>query len=79
VQALRAQLRETGTRRIEPGELRASVEGTVGWAVDRGTMRLPNGIVLTVRETPVFHREDGEWKIAQFRASLAVPNSEAFG
>jgi ketosteroid isomerase-like protein len=76
--AFAAQLQETGTRRIVPGELRAYVEGTVGWAVDRRTMRLPSGKELTVRETAVLHREDGEWKIVQLHASLAVLNEEVF-
>jgi ketosteroid isomerase-like protein len=79
VRAFEEQLQATGTRRIEPGELSAFVEGTVGWAVDRRTKRLPSGKELTVRETTVFHREDGEWKIVQFHASLAVSNAEVFG
>ena len=78
VSAFAAQLAETGTRRIVPGELRAFVEGTVGWAVDRRTKRLQNGKELAVRETTVFHQEDGEWRIVQFHASLAVSNAEAF-
>ena len=78
VRKFEAQLLETGTRRIDPGELSAFVEGTVGWAVDRRTMLLRNGKELTVRETTVFHREEGEWKIVQFHASLAVSNAEVF-
>jgi hypothetical protein len=79
VRAFEAQIGATGTRRIDPGELSAFVEGTVGWAVDRRTKRLPSGKELTVWETTVFHREDGEWKIVQFHASLAVSNAEVFG
>ena len=78
VRAFEAQIGEMGTRRIDPGELSAFVEGTVGWAVDRRTKRLPNGKELTVRETTVFHQEVGEWRIVQFHASLAVSNAEAF-
>ena len=78
VRKFEAQLLETGTRRIDPGELSAFVEGTVGWAVDRRTMLLRNDKELTVRETTVFHREEGEWKIVQFHASLAVSNAEVF-
>jgi hypothetical protein len=58
--AFTAQHRETGTRRIEPGELTAYAEGMVGWAADRRTIRLPNGRELTVRETTVWHQEEGE-------------------
>jgi len=42
-EAFRAQLQEMGARQIKAGELSAFVEGTVGWAVDRRTMRLANG------------------------------------
>jgi hypothetical protein len=79
MRALEAQFQEMGTRRITPGELSAFVEGTVGWAADRRTIRLPDGKELTVRETTVFHQEDGEWKIVQFHASLAAPNMEELG
>jgi hypothetical protein len=40
---------------------------------------MPDGVELTIRETTVWHEEDGEWKIVQFHASLAVSNEEAFG
>jgi hypothetical protein len=73
------QIRETGARRIVPGELSAYAEGSVGWAVDRRTIRLPSGKELVVRETTVWRREDGEWKLVQFHASIAVPNAEVFG
>jgi ketosteroid isomerase-like protein len=73
--AFEAQFQEMGARRVTPGELSAFVEGTVGWAADRRTIRLPNGKELTVRETTVFHKEDGEWKIVQFHASLCEPNT----
>jgi ketosteroid isomerase-like protein len=78
-QAFAAQLGETGAHRIVPGELSAWVEGTVGWAVDRRRKQMPDGKELTIRETTVWHEEDGEWKIVQFHASLAVSNEEAFG
>jgi len=42
-------------------------------------MRLANGRELTVRETFVFHKEDGEWRIVQMHASLAVPDTRDIG
>jgi hypothetical protein len=77
--AFEVQLRESCARRVVPGELNAFAEGTVGWAADQRTLRLPDGKELTVRETTVFHKEDGEWKLVQFHASLALPNTEALG
>lgn len=76
VGAFKAQFRESGTRQIKAGELTTFAEGTVGWSADRRTMRLPNGKELTIRETFIFHKEDGDWKIVQMHASLAVPNTE---
>jgi hypothetical protein len=51
------------------------VEGTVGWAADRRTIRLADGSKLTFRETFVFHKDGGEWKIVQMHVSLAVPDT----
>jgi ketosteroid isomerase-like protein len=75
IQAFDAQFARSGTRRVVSGELSTFVEGTVGWAADRRAVRLADGRKLTVRETFVFHKEDGEWKIVQMHASLAVPGT----
>ena len=79
VEAFRAQLQGGGTRKVEPGDLNAFAEGSVGWAADRRTMRLASGKEITIRETFLFHREDGQWKLVQFHASVAVPNAELAG
>jgi ketosteroid isomerase-like protein len=79
VQAFEPQFRETGIRQVTPANLSAFVEGTVGWAADRRTMRLASGKEITIRETMLFHQEDGEWKLVQFHASVAVPNAELAG
>ena len=79
VEAFKAQLQGSGTRKVEPGDLNAFAEGSVGWAADRRTMRLANGKELTIRETFLFHQEDGDWKLVQFHASAAVPNAELVG
>jgi len=42
-------------------------------------MRLASGKEITVRETMLFRQEDGEWKLVQFHASVAVPNAELAG
>jgi hypothetical protein len=79
VEAFKAQLQGSGTRTIEPGDLNAFAEGSVGWAADRRTLRLASGKELTIRETFLFHQEDGDWKLVQFHASVAVPNAELVG
>ena len=79
VEAFRAQLQGSGMRMIEPGDLNAFAEGSVGWAADQRTMRLASGKEITIRETFLFRREDGDWKLVQFHASVAVPNAELAG
>jgi hypothetical protein len=78
-EAFKAQLQGSGTRKVEPGDLNAFAEGSVGWAADRRTMRPANGKELTIRETFLFHQEDRDWKLVQFHASVAVPNAELAG
>lgn len=77
-QAFKAQFPEMGAPQIKAGELNAFVEGTVGWTSDRRTIRLADGKQIVVRETCIFHKEEGEWKIVQLHASLAIPNEETF-
>lgn len=79
VRVHKAQFQEIGGIQIRAGELNAFVEGTVGWVADRPILRLPNGQEMTFRETTVFHKEDGEWKIVQFHVSIGMPNEEAVG
>lgn len=79
VEAFKAQLQGSGTRKVEPGDLNAFAEGSVGWASDRRSMRLASGEEITIRETFLFHQEDGDWKLVQFHASAAVPNAELAG
>ena len=46
-------------------DLQAFSEGTVGWAVTRFTLTLPDGSSLSPRWSAVFRREDGDWKFVQ--------------
>jgi len=61
---------------IEP---QAYCEGSVGWAAAEPKFRLPDGTELPFRLTLVYRREDEEWKIVQWHASLGVANEEAIG
>jgi SnoaL-like protein len=79
VRVHKAQFQEMGGIQIKAGELNAFVEGTVGWVAGRPTLRLPNGQEMTFRETTVFHKEDGEWKIVQHHVSIGVSNVETIG
>jgi len=74
-----AQFQELGKIQVRAGEMHAFVEGTAGWVADRPTVRLPNGQEMELRETTVFHKEDGEWKIVQHHVSMGEPNVEALG
>lgn len=54
--------------------IRAMSEGTVGWTMDRVTVKLPNGVEVPLRHTRIFHKEDGIWKMVHLHASLPVSN-----
>ncbi len=70
------EMANMGTFEIKAGDLKAYSEGTIGWAADRPTMKMPNGTEVSMRHTFVFHKEDGEWKLVQGHASIGVPNEE---
>jgi ketosteroid isomerase-like protein len=64
---------------VEPGEISAYREGTVGWTANKGDFLLPDGQRMPFRLTAVFHLEDGAWKLVQEHASFGVGNEEALG
>ena len=56
--------------------LKAFSEGTVGWTMDRVSVKLPNGAEIPVRHTRIFHKEDDLWKMVHLHVSIAVPNEK---
>lgn len=54
--------------------IKAFSEGSVGWTMDRVTVRLPNGKEVPIRHTRIFHKEDGKWKMVHLHVSIAIPN-----
>ena len=75
MQAQVAGMHDAGLQ-IVPGDVRAYQEGTVGWVIDRPTLRMPNGQEFSFRQTAIFHQEDGAWKMIHVHASIGVPNAE---
>ena len=75
MQAQVAGMHDAGLQ-IVPGEVRAYQEGTVGWVIDRPTLRMPNGQEFSFRQTAIFHQEDGAWKMIHVYVSIGVPNAE---
>ncbi|HRQ42130.1 MAG TPA: nuclear transport factor 2 family protein [Chloroflexota bacterium] len=53
--------------------------GNVGWVAAEPAFRLPDGTELPFRLTAVYHKEDGDWRIVQWHASLGVANEDAIG
>jgi ketosteroid isomerase-like protein len=79
-EATRAQSEELGGMQIVAGRLQAYREGSVGWVIDRDpTFRLADGTQIPFRNTAVYRREDGEWKLVHTHSSLGVRNEEMFG
>jgi len=54
--------------------LKTLSEGSVGWTMDRVSVKLPNGVEVPVRHTRIFHKENGAWKMIHLHVSIAVPN-----
>ncbi len=64
----------SGKKEITVHNLKALSEGSVGWTMDRVTVKLPNGVEIPIRHTRIFHKEDGAWKMVHLHVSIAVPN-----
>lgn len=65
---------ESSKMAITVQDIEALCEGTVGWTMDRVLVKLPNGAVIPIRHTRIFHQEDGAWKMVHLHVSIAVPN-----
>ena len=74
-----AQEDQVGQIKITPGTTYAFEEGNVGWACGETTTELPNGTVVMLRSTFVFHREGGEWRIVHGHFSQGASNLEEWG
>jgi hypothetical protein len=59
--------------------LRAYSEGSVGWTIDRVTVKLPNGAELPVRHTRILYKENSVRKMVHLYVSIAVPNESIEG
>lgn len=76
----KAQMEEMGGGFVlVAGEVHAYGEGAAGWVADRPKIKLPDGSELPLRVTGAFLKEDGEWKLVSWHASIGVKNEEAFG
>jgi ketosteroid isomerase-like protein len=68
-----------GSIQIVGEDPQAYEEGSVGWAADRPSFRLPGGTEIPIRVTAVAHREGNEWRFVQWHVSVGVANEEAVG
>lgn len=78
--AFREQLEATGGFDIFDEDPVGYSDGDVGWFSDHGSLRLPDGTVVPMRQTGVLRRVDGEWRIVQSHASVPADiNERLFG
>ena len=75
----KAQVREMGGLRVVGSDPQAYSTDTVGWVADRPTFRLPDGTDIPLRNTLVFVKEAGDWKLIHQHLSIGVPNQAAVG
>ena len=59
---------------IEPGDIQAYAEGTVGWIADRPTVVLPDGRRVPTRLMAIYRLEDGRWQ--QLASHLSVGGTD---
>lgn len=74
LERLREQ-RDAGVRLVAR-DLRVEQEGTVGWAVDRPALTLPDGAVVECRLTLVFVQRSNDWLLTHSHLSMPVPDSK---
>jgi uncharacterized protein (TIGR02246 family) len=68
-----------GDIRVVADDIDVHVQGDIAWVEGRGRFTRADGAERPVRMTGVLVREDGQWKIVQSHASIAVPNADIFG
>jgi uncharacterized protein (TIGR02246 family) len=68
-----------GDIRVVADDIDVHVQGDIAWVEGRGRFTRADGAERPVRMTGVLVREDGQWKIEQSHASIAVPNADIFG
>jgi SnoaL-like protein len=73
------QLGEIGGIGVENADPRGYASGDAGWVADRPTLVIGGDNRIPLRITGVFTRENGEWKLAQWHASIGVSNEQSFG
>lgn len=79
IEVLGTQIEEMAGISVVGSDPQAYSEGTVGWAAEHLTFKLPDGTEMPARFTLVFHREDGDWKFVQIHGSFGIANEEAIG
>ena len=57
-------------------DLVAYAEGSLGWATDRPTFLLADGLALPARTSAVLRQEDGTWKLVHLHVSFGVPDDK---
>ncbi len=78
--AIRDQLEATGGFDIVDEDPTGYSDGDIGWYSDDGSLRLPDGTVVPMRQTGVLRRVGGQWKFVQSHASVPADiNQRLFG
>ncbi len=68
-----------GKLKVNVRDVEAYATDNVGWGIARPEITLIDGGKVTPRWSAVFIREEGDWKMVQLHASVAIGNAAAFG
>ncbi len=66
----------TGGSEVRVSNIEAYQEGSVGWVVDRVTLKTHDGDHFPVRHTYILHQVEGKWKIIHAHYSLEITNEK---
>ncbi|MGC2485257.1 MAG: adenylate/guanylate cyclase domain-containing protein [Acidimicrobiales bacterium] len=74
-----SEMRELGGVTVDPDEIVAWKEGTVGWISFRGRLSIGELEPQECRSTIIVHEDGAFWKVVHFQLAFTITNEEAVG
>ncbi len=78
IEVRRTQTTEAPVTSVEPHNVEAFEDGTIGWAVFHSTFRSPQASTA-LRHSAVLRLEDGVWRIVHWHNSVPTSNEAVYG
>lgn len=75
----KVQLEEMGGMQVLADSPQAYRDEAIGWVAGQPKFKLPDGTEMPIRLTAVFQKEQDDWKIVQWHASIGISNEDMIG